>query len=484
MIPYFQRDVCSAPWVVALLLCLTETLFAQTRLGLHCTQEELNIWRQRPQNGPYKSYGDVCTNSPGDWERIVKYKNAFMANPSADCWAGWTVDRPLTRDDSPGGSVGTSAWAHTNMLCALFYSLLMNDAAVERAVRAELLAQEAEPGADLANSVRWSIGYAGADQANFWGVAMWMGRLLNTYDYVRNDLSAAERATLDTWFHSAADFYRRSVNRSLSSIERFPNRPVGDYTLGSYGKTHCEKGPFILTHFGGYKTSPIMRTYNSRMVQSIYLMAAVGVMLNDASLIADAKRYFKEHLMFGFFADGTPGEFERGIEDGAPTNGWRYSGAMIGDLVMIADVLARSGDTELYTYSTSGGLSCGPSPTTGGPKNLSLVIDHYLKYVVPSITRYGTDNPAQNGNIQFRIDTKEEIDGSSESVTDNYLVPANLWYKNLCGKASLFVVRAVRPSTRRARLTRESIVGWAPARSGPVFCLCSAKWKERLIPMA
>jgi hypothetical protein len=28
---------------------------AATRLGLHVTQEELNIWRQRMVNGPYKS---------------------------------------------------------------------------------------------------------------------------------------------------------------------------------------------------------------------------------------------------------------------------------------------------------------------------------------------------------------------------------------------------------------------------------------------
>ena len=43
--------------------------FAQ-RLGLHVTQEELNIWKQRASSGPYKTTGDVSTNSPGDWNRI------------------------------------------------------------------------------------------------------------------------------------------------------------------------------------------------------------------------------------------------------------------------------------------------------------------------------------------------------------------------------------------------------------------------------
>ncbi len=146
-----------------------------TRLGLHFTQEELHIWRQRAQTGPYKSQGDVSVNSAGDWDRIVKSKNAFMANPSADHWKGWTVARPLTRNDTPGGSVGDSAWAHTGMLCASFYALVKDDAVVRRAVRRALLLQAAEAGVDFSNDNRWAAEIAGADQANFWGVAMWMG---------------------------------------------------------------------------------------------------------------------------------------------------------------------------------------------------------------------------------------------------------------------------------------------------------------------
>ena len=193
-----------------------------TRLGLHFTQEELCTWRQRARLGPYKTAGDVSRNSPGDWDRIVKYKNAFMANPGADHWKGWTVDRPLARNDNPGGSVGDSAWAHTNMLCASFYAFVMDDATVRRAVRKELLAQAAEPGVDFSNDTRWVVECAGADQANFWGVAMWMGRLLNTYDYVRNDLSAADRKTLDTWFYHSADFFPSAAlaatNTHLESV--------------------------------------------------------------------------------------------------------------------------------------------------------------------------------------------------------------------------------------------------------------------------
>jgi hypothetical protein len=57
----------------------TTDLYAQTRLGLQVTQEELDIWRERAENGPFKSRGDVCTNSIGDWDRVVAYKDNFVA---------------------------------------------------------------------------------------------------------------------------------------------------------------------------------------------------------------------------------------------------------------------------------------------------------------------------------------------------------------------------------------------------------------------
>lgn len=53
------------------LLLSTDDLYAQTRLGLQVTQEELDIWCERAENGPFKSRSDVCTNSIGDWDRVV-----------------------------------------------------------------------------------------------------------------------------------------------------------------------------------------------------------------------------------------------------------------------------------------------------------------------------------------------------------------------------------------------------------------------------
>src|SRR5262244_1266049 len=64
---------------------------AQTRLGLHVTQEELNIWRQRTQSGPYRTSGDVRSNSPGDWDSIRSRAAQFAGNPLGDNWQGQTA---------------------------------------------------------------------------------------------------------------------------------------------------------------------------------------------------------------------------------------------------------------------------------------------------------------------------------------------------------------------------------------------------------
>jgi hypothetical protein len=98
-----MRNVCII--VLWLLMNTGMCVHAQTRLGLHVTQEELTIWRQRSVSGPYRIAGDVSTNSPGDWTRIAGFAvtnaQSFLNAPTADRWSaddltpasGWVFTR-------------------------------------------------------------------------------------------------------------------------------------------------------------------------------------------------------------------------------------------------------------------------------------------------------------------------------------------------------------------------------------------------------
>jgi hypothetical protein len=424
-----MRHVVSA--ILGICIALSQSAVAQTRLGLHVTQEELTIWRQRAMSGPYKTAGDVSTNSPGDWDQIVSLKNSFMSNPAVDHWRGYTGTPCLKVNVNPGGTIGRTPWGHVSMVAASFYALVMNDAMVRNAVRTALLNQVAEPGVDFTHGAHWCQNYGGVSADYAWPTIAWLGRLVNAYDYLRSTLSTTDRTTLDTWFLNAAIHWSNENSFELRN-NYFPNYDAGNYTLNGSAAGWCqEAGP--LTHFGGYTTQPVSGAFNNRRVEVVYLTAAVGTMLNNSTLIALATKQVKEYLMFAFFADGTPMEFNR-WED-SPTQGWRYATYTVGTLGLVADLRARAGDTELYTYSTSGGLSCGISPTTGGPKSLQIIIDQTLRYVVPTTIRYGTNQAGNNGNVLYRIDTIEDVISPSATVVDIYMAPMNLWYKNAIWKA-------------------------------------------------
>ena len=224
---------------------------AQTRLGLHVTQEELNIWKQRAQNGPYKSTGDVRTNSPGDWTRIVNNKNSFLSNPSAQRWAGQTVNS-CAQPWAPEPGQGTGYL----IVDAGFYYLVADTAAdresVRVAVRNELLAQTATAGTDFSNRTRWCQNSPyGPVTDEGTTISNWLTRLLFAYDYIRPSLTATERSTIDTWFLNAGTYLAQIMDRWLTS-SKFPGRNSDNYS----NPTDVGVGgaDFFKTHYGGYQS--------------------------------------------------------------------------------------------------------------------------------------------------------------------------------------------------------------------------------------
>jgi|RhiMetdeSRZDD1v2_1073273.scaffolds.fasta_scaffold1216387_1 hypothetical protein len=126
---------------------------AATRLGLFHTQEEVNCWRQRagidPQgaNGitcpvKYKNAGDVSTNSPDDWNRIVANANAVGSS------GRWTSGPQIFNGSCVAGDNPNGNWAWAaRVRDAAFYDLVTGSTAHRAAVKAELLWQAGPAGA-------------------------------------------------------------------------------------------------------------------------------------------------------------------------------------------------------------------------------------------------------------------------------------------------------------------------------------------------
>jgi hypothetical protein len=412
--------------VLGISIILEQSAMGQTRIGLHVTQEELNVWKQRAQSGPYKSSGDVRSNSPGDWDRIVSKKNTFNSNSSVDRWAGQTSTSCWV--NTPGGNgVLVRRTQGENLLAAAFYSLVANDTTTRNNVRDELLAQAAMPGTQWI-APQWvaSSNCADGDDASF-DIVNWLTKLLFAYDYIRSSLTSTQQTTLDAWFLKAASLWEAATAHIIEI--RFPNRNNDDYTtLGV--PTTCNFT--VVTHYGGWNTCQWwMEAWNNRGSTHIRFAGLVGIMQNNTTLQTKAKRWFKEVLRFVVFPDNTIKEFNR-WEPTIPTLGWTYAALMIGAMSTLADAFARNGDLELYNYSTS--LGRAEHGTAGGPKSLSGMITLFMQYVNHTISRYGTDQAANNGNPNYLIDSEDGV-GAYKYVDDTYFPLPNLFYKSAFNKS-------------------------------------------------
>jgi hypothetical protein len=401
-------------------MALATDISAQTRLGLHVTQEELNIWKQRAQSGPYKSTGDVRTNSPGDWDRIVSKKNTFNGNPTGQRWAGQTVNSCATGyNPEPGQGQGDL------IVAASFYSLVANDATTRANVRAELLAQAATAGTDFSNRTRWCINLPyGPMTDDAPTIGNWLTRLLFAYDYIRPTLSTSDRITLDTWFYNAG-YYLAKILDSYMVAAKFPGRDTNNYSNPT--NNGVKGADYFKTHDGGYQSDGWTESWNNRAAAQIRASGLIGVMLNDAYLKDQGKRYCEEWIKYAVFADGTIGEMYRSASDIVngqpfPSHGFSYAMLTLAPCLSIADAFARTGDFELYTYSTSAGYN----GTAGGPKSLSQIINLVMRYVNHDVTRYVDGH---SGVANYVIDVNDELQGEN-IVDDTYIAQANIYYRS------------------------------------------------------
>ena len=384
-----------------------------TPLGLHFTAEELAVWRDRARSGPYKTQGDVTTNSPGDWERIVSNKNAFLADPKmGNRYNGPSVSGCVTQGSRPGPDTNGAA----RLRDAAFYALITDDAATRQAARAELLQQAKLSGVDFSNRARWCAEKWPNASSPGYQIGTWLTKLLYAYDYIGSEnFTAAERSLLNDWFYEAANYWRIDVNHYKAQY--LPNRWQGDYSAVT---SKASSGGVSYGYRDGSGNSDpiygISRSYNNRVFRvTRFVGVAAQKLANEGytpppaannmsveDLKKTAKLYVKEWLMFGVYPEGMFGEFERWTYD-HPAKGLHYAGMSLGHALTVATTFARHGDSELMDFVTREGtyVNNGTLNTTGlGTANSAATGDEPAKSLRFAIETMG-DYVAQKGGDSF-----------------------------------------------------------------------------------
>jgi hypothetical protein len=411
-----RRIIWIALFMLGVSMILGRTASAQTRLGLHVTQEELNIWKQRAKSGPYKTKGDVRPNSPGDWDRILSNANSFRSNPSQERWNGYTGSGCMT-----GSHTGPGLERGVKLRDAAFAYLILEDTSYRDAVRNELLAQASLSGTDFGNTTKFSTasgclgqqtGAAAMQDINAWVLHLTIG-----YDYIRSSLTSTQRTALDEWFLNAATFLNKRPAEVARS--RWPNRDNDDYSSSPDPQGPAQNG---VLYFGGPVCYQWAQAWSNLPQSQTKTAGLIGVMLNNTSLINSAKRFMKEWMRYNIYPDGSSCELDR-WQTNARQRGFGYWGATISHFVIFADALARTGDTELYEYTTSDGRYA----SLGGPKNIFTVMTRYLQLRDHTVKRYATASASENGNATYLIDGE---DSTYHAIGDVFMAPANLFFRD------------------------------------------------------
>jgi hypothetical protein len=424
-----------------------QSLLAQTKVALHATQEEINIWNQRRVSGPYLD----------DWGRIINRANAFVASPRGEwlgnqqnqAWAGDAVKSCLRLPTVyPGGDSGNCYGADARgygdyIRDAGFVYMLTGTTSYRDAVRTLLLTQISRPGADFTNITRWPTNYIAQDQD--FDIGLWLRKMVYAYSYIRSSLTASERASIDAWFLHAATWLDTVVHNEVKLV--FPNRLNDDYVTGAPSSA----SNLGLTHYNGNMTKDGQGSWDNKLSLLNSAVAAVAVVVNDATLKSHAKRFVKEWITYGTFPDGTVFDQVRwNLYSGGrpePGLGYDYAATVIGSNIAAADHLARAGDTELYTFSTSSGLAA--FGNIGGPKSLLGIMQRLVKMQQHLVDVYASTDST--------LTECERIDDFIESascpgfstnrvIVDIALAQANVFYNDSLVKTTYARTLTTNPS--------------------------------------
>jgi hypothetical protein len=393
-------------------------LYAQTRLGLHFTKEELEIWKKRAVSGPYRTKGDVQPNSPGDWNRVVSEADAFLANPSTERWVGYTGGGCF-----PTGSTYEPKVKGVFMQSAAFVWLVTGNNKYLAPIKEELLWHAKQPLLDFTNTSRWC--YIGDSNPGF-NISEWLTKCMHSYDYIKETLTPAERAILDNWLLGAAKYYVMNVDAYFK--KRFADRANGNYQLSSYSIA-CEKDNYKQTmYYGSTPVGFLARGYNNRHGTNVRFIGTVGIFLDNQELQDFAKRWFFEWMRYGVYPSMDIADLHRCLVNPStePERGYNYVYSFAQAMSDLADVFARSGDNSLYEYATTDGYYGSESP--GNPKTLQKVLENTLKYMNGTHKRYASEVSTTNSNML--INGIDPYASPGEIAYDTWFCVANRYYKN------------------------------------------------------
>jgi hypothetical protein len=186
---------------------LIQTTQAQTKIALHATQAEVDIWKQRRLSGPYADEWNSTLQRANNFRSSVQgagssmvYPGLWLGNRQNEGWNGAEVDSCSRLPTVyPGGSSSDCASNHARTYAdgvrdAGFVYLVTGDTSYRDVVRTVLLCQAGQgsntncaipwQGANFSDTTRWPLSYSRHHKdLNF---SVWLRKVTYAYNLFQN----------------------------------------------------------------------------------------------------------------------------------------------------------------------------------------------------------------------------------------------------------------------------------------------------------
>jgi hypothetical protein len=400
------------------------------RAGL-LSEDELSLLRERVADGPFRVAGDFSANSPGHWEEMaatmkLNFTSARWSGPSDLGGDGRVLKLGETSSQTSNDPPANVRNMAHDMMSAAYAAAITDNHAVAAAITKEIEYQATRPRLDYSNRTLWPFDYYN-DLNPLFMHAVWVKDYVLAYDITK--AMGHSSPTVERWFLDLAELNEQAIHYGLASGHaHFPNRKSGSYsTRSSWVNTVLQDVRLANGTLVNYPQG--MKLFNNRRSQQAGFIGLVGIMLDNTYYKNEFKRYTREWLMFGHrITDGHHGDVNRG-SSAFPQLGFHYSLHALESLVPAMDALARQGDTSLYDFSSSEGLTTGGG--TNQFKTMEGVLDTYIRWIKGSYpAQYassGTPPPSSIAGDEFyRIKSRGSY-GRELAGDATLLLPANYY---------------------------------------------------------
>jgi hypothetical protein len=381
-------------------------------LGLHTSQAELTIWRNRWANGVS---GDAFLTARINDEktRVTNNRNSFNTSEANGLFWFDAMNTDAQGRYISGAANGLDARTRASRFRdAAFHALVTQDATMMTKVRTALPKQPDQTRCNFVSDPGWAPGSEQMINANTPGfsVAHAVVAHIHAYDYFRiavkegwaTDLTAADKTKLENWYRAFAEFCR-VPNESRANVF-FVNRPAGNYTLTSAaaaGWPTTFLGPNPWTFNGGRKIYSLHDRWNNRSLSCQRMCTLTGVMFNDTALLNQSYLWMRDWLRYGLFPDGGVSDNHRAHIDKISQD---YMALSVAHALTSIDALARhSKSLNLYDHSTTVGAlgsEGAPSANGGGHETAKSVL-----FAARQIARYGRYQTGEYGGRMANAST-------------------------------------------------------------------------------